>query len=132
MLVERELKLISIDALIETEEYDHDHAINLAMNIKKHGMWTVPIAIESSMLTVMDGHHRLNAARFLGLARVPCLLMTYRSGGVVVKSWRDDIFCSVEGIRAMVENSQKYPIKTTRHLFNPPIRDIMIDLNLLY
>ena len=128
----RELKLVSINDLIETEDHCKNRVLKLVEEIKKCGFWTVPIAIETRMMAVMDGHHRLNAARHIGLTRVPCLSMTYENGGVLLKSWRDDVICSVESISAMVANSQKYPIKTTRHVFNPSIDEIRIPLGLLY
>ena len=128
----RELKLISVSDIIETEEHCHDHALNLAESIRNSGLWMVPITIDSATLAVMDGHHRLNEAKFIGLARVPCLLMSYETGGVSVNSWRDDITCSVESIRSMIKRSRKYPMKTTRHIFNPSIKEIKIPLGLLY
>ncbi len=128
----RKLKLLSISELIETEEHCHDRALTLAGSILDCGFWLVPIATESSMLAVMDGHHRLNAAKIMGLSRVPCILMSYDTGGVVLKSWRDDILCSIKSISRLVKNSQKYPLKTTRHLFSPPITEVKIALSLLY
>ena len=128
----RELKLVTVSDIVEKEEHCHDHALSLAESIRKSGLWMVPIAIDSATLAVMDGHHRLNAAKFIGLTRVPCVLMSYETGGVSVKSWRDDIICSVESIRSMIKSSRKYPIKTTRHIFNPSIKEVKVPLGILY
>jgi L-serine kinase (ADP) len=83
-------------------------------------------------MAVMDGHHRLNAAKYLRLTKVPCDIMTYESGGVSLKSWRPDLACSVADIRDLVASSQKYPLKTTRHIFDPSIDEVKIPLKLLY
>jgi len=128
----RELELVSLDRIQETEEHDLILAIRLAETIFELGIWTVPIAIEQSTYAVMDGHHRLNAAKLLNLARVPCILMDYQKSGVVLHSWRNEFDISVTDIFMMIRNNKKYPLKTTRHLFNPSIQEVSIPLSLLY
>ena len=80
----------------------------------------------------MDGHHRFNAAKLLDLARVPCILMDYKKSGVTLKSWRSEWVVAVDDIFLMVKEAKKFPIKTTRHLFSPSIKEINIPLDLLY
>ena len=128
----RELKLLSLDRIQETEEHDFIRANQLADAIRELGFWTVPIAIEHSMLAIMDGHHRFNAAKLLNLARVPCVLMDYGKSGVTLQSWRSDWDVGVADIFLMVKTFKKFPIKTTRHLFNPNIKEISIPLDMLY
>ena len=128
----RELKLLSLEKIIETEEHDRLQAIKLASHIVNIGFWTIPIALDSLTNGIMDGHHRLNAAKHIGLKRIPCIVMDYENGGVRVFSWRDNITCSASTIRLMVRNSARYPMKTTRHLFNPSIEEIKVPLGLLY
>ena len=128
----RELKLLSLDRIQETEEHDFIRANQLADAMRELGFWTVPIAIEHSMLAIMDGHHRFNAAKLLNLARVPCVLMDYEKSGVTLRSWRSDWDFDVADIFLMVKTFKKFPIKTTRHLFNPAITEIKIPLDLLY
>ena len=128
----RELKLLSLDRLQETEEHDFIRANQLADAIRELGFWTVPIAIEHSTLAIMDGHHRFNAAKLLNLSRVPCVLMDYEKSGVTLQSWRSDWDVGVADIFLMVKTFKKFPIKTTRHLFNPAITEIKSPLELLY
>lgn len=126
------LELISLERIQETEEHDAVAAARLADVILELGFWTVPIVIEHSSLAIMDGHHRLNAAKLLELARVPCLRMDYQKGGVVLNSWRSDWKIEVADVFLMIEANKKYPYKTTRHLFDPPIKEISVPLSLLY
>lgn len=128
----RELKLVSIHSLVETEEYSKKDAIILAKSIEDFGFWTVPIAVDSLTFGVMDGHHRLNAAKLIGLARVPCIVMSYETGGVILNSWRDDLSCNADDVRKMIKISKKYPLKTTRHTFNPSLKEIKVPIGLLY
>ena len=128
----RELKLLSLDRIQETEEHDFIRANQLADAIRELGFWTVPIAIEHSMLAIMDGHHRFNAAKLLNLARVPCVLMDYGKSGVTLQSWRNEWEVTVDDIFLILKEGKKFPIKTTRHLFNPSVKEISIPLSLLY
>ena len=128
----RELKLLSLDRIQETEEHDFIRANQLAYAIRELGFWTVPIAIEHSMLAIMDGHHRFNAAKLLNLARVPCVLMDYGKSGVTLQSWRSDWDIDVDDIFLMLKEGKKFPIKTTRHLFSPSIKEMKIPLDLLF
>ena len=128
----RELRLLNLDKLIETEEHDSQRAHDLAENIKKKGVWTVPIAVEYSCYAIMDGHHRYNAARLLDLKRVPCFMLDYHRSGIKLSSWRDDWIISVDDIFNMVRENKKFPYKTTRHVFQPEIYEINVSINLLY
>ena len=128
----RELKLLSLDRIQETEDHDFIRANQLADAIHEFGFWTVPIAIEHSVLAIMDGHHRFNAAKLLNFARVPCVLMDYEKSGVTLQSWRSDWDVDVDDIFLMLKEGKKFPIKTTRHLFNPSIKEIKIPLDLLF
>lgn len=128
----RELKLLSLDLIQETEEHDFIRANQLADAISEFGFWTVPIAIEYSTLAIMDGHHRFSAAKLLNLARVPCVLLDYEKSGVTLQSWRSDWDIDVDDIFLMLKEGKKFPIKTTRHLFSPSIKEMKIPLDLLF
>ncbi len=128
----RHLELISMERIQETEEHDAAAAARLAEAILELGFWTVPIAIERSSLAIMDGHHRLKAAKLLEFVRVPCLLMDYYKSGVVLTSWRSDYNIEIADVFSMINANKKFPYKTTRHLFYPPIKEISVPLSLLY
>tara|TARA_B100000035_G_C20977298_1_gene543769 strand:+ start:192 stop:581 length:390 start_codon:yes stop_codon:yes gene_type:complete len=128
----RELRLIDMSLIYETEEHDASLALKLAESILIMENWTIPIAVEYSNLFIMDGHHRFNAAKNIGLKRLPCILMDYKSSGIKLHSWRSDIHVSIDSIFSMVRQGKKYPYKTTRHIFQPPIDEINVPLELLY
>ena len=128
----RELRLLDLRIILETEEHDYDDMCNLAESITNLGFWIVPIVVEYSTFAIMDGHHRFNAAKKLGLKRIPCILMDYKRSGVTLLSWRPEINISVKDIFLMISEGKKYPYKTTRHIFNPSIDEIKIPLDLLF
>ena len=127
----RNLRLIDIEDIVETEEHDPKRVVDLADQIELEGTWTVPIALEETTLAVMDGHHRLNVAKMLCFKRVPCVLTNYDAGGVRLESWRPDVKVSVPIFFEVVARGHRFPYKTTRHIFAPPLNEVQVDLNLL-
>ena len=101
--------------LIPTEETDAGRVDEVHGLISTIGRWTVPIMVEKDALFVMDGHHRLEVAFRLGLAAVPTFLLDYRS--VRVEAWRAGETITPADIYDMACSRQKFPIKTTRHIF---------------
>ena len=50
-----------------------------------------PILVDSKTLVVLDGRHRLAAAKLLGLRFIPAILVDYDGDRVSVSSWRDAV-----------------------------------------
>ena len=128
----RELRLLNLREICETEEHSAGDVCSLAECILNLGFWTIPIAVEYSTFAIMDGHHRFNVAKKLGLKRVPCVLMDYKISGVTLQSWRPEIDISVTDIFLMISKGKKYPLKTTRHIFHPPLEEVSVPLELLF
>jgi len=51
----------------------------LLEKIKKEGIWSEPIKVEKSKMLVMDGHHRFEVAKKLGLRIIPAELFSYEN-----------------------------------------------------
>jgi hypothetical protein len=112
------------------EEHDADHARALRERMFCQGRWTAPLIVERDELIVMDGHHRLSAAREAGFSLVPCLLADY--GTVAVVSRRPEIAVSPQDIRERARCGRLYPPKTTRHILPQELAGACdIDLDVL-
>ena len=121
------IRFLSPHKLIPTEETDARRVDELHGLISTAGCWTVPITVEKDALFVMDGHHRLEVAFRLGLHAVPTVLLDYRS--VRVEAWRAGETITPADIYDVARNRQKFPIKTTRHIFldDLPACDVKLD-----
>ena len=126
-----EITLIPISLISETEEHDPSRVAILAKSIERKRLWTLPIVLEHHNLAIMDGHHRFNAAKKLNFQRIPCVLLTYDSTNVSLKSWRRSWKPCISDVLEKIKRKQKFPYKTTRHLFDPPIQETSIILQLL-
>jgi len=125
-LADFQIEFVATEAILPNEAHCATHAAELANAMKGSGLWRVPIVLERESLAVMDGHHRLAAARSLGLARVPVLRLEYRHVEVVAS--RDGFIVTPEAIVERSRRGRLYPEKTTRHVFPSPIPNCNISL----
>ncbi|ALN75024.1 ParB N-terminal domain-containing protein [Aureimonas sp. AU20] len=111
--------LLDVFCLVATEDIDPDRASELERQIVREQRWTQPIAVHKRDFFVMDGHHRLTVAHRLGLDRIPAVLLDY--GEVDVMAWRKGEIITPSDIIAMARSGRRFPAKTTRHIFDPPL-----------
>lgn len=113
------IELIPVERILPHEEYDEARLLEVLDSIQRSGVWTAPIVLERASFAVMDGHHRLAAARHLSLPRVPCVLLDYSQVDVLPR--RPDYRVDGEQIVARSLARMLYPPKTTRHIFPEPL-----------
>lgn len=123
------IHFVRLDQIRPNEQHYPEHALFLAHTILREQLWRVPVALERHSLAVMDGHHRLEAARRLKLAFVPCLLLDYAQ--VEVSATRQGYVVTPQEILRRATSGELYPPKTTRHNFPAPLPSCNISLSLL-
>jgi len=126
-----EVSLEPLQGLRPTERIEVGRAACLIEKILAARVWTRPILIEGTSKAVMDGHHRLNAARTLGLACVPCIRLRYGDPRLVLASWREDFVVTPELVLASAASGEPLPARTSRHVLNPKPHPVRIPLELL-
>jgi hypothetical protein len=114
-----------------SEEVDADHVHQLAEEVRRSGQWLAPLPVEAASGLVMDGNHRLQVARLLGLRRLPCVPLHYGDQRLRVRCWKTGRPFSLEELRDFVATADVLPYKTTRHAFDPPLPETEIPLSLL-
>ena len=128
-MTSEDIGLIAVGTLRDTEEVDEAHVAWLIDTIRRDGVWRVPICVERIHRLVMDGHHRTEAARRMGLRRVPCLRFDY--GQVRVYSRRPGLQVTPEDVIARGLSGRIYPVKSTRHEFPCPLPDCAYPIDAL-
>ena len=114
-----------------SEEVDAAHVRQLADEVRRSGHWLAPLPVEAGTGLVMDGNHRLQVARLLGLRRLPCVPLRYGDHRLRVRCWKTGRPFSLDELSALVEAAAVLPYKTTRHAFDPPLPETEIPLSLL-
>ncbi|OIP97409.1 hypothetical protein AUK40_03315 [Candidatus Wirthbacteria bacterium CG2_30_54_11] len=110
-----DVELCDVRILKTHEEINPDRFVELKAKIEKDGFWTHPIVIDHDHGVVLDGHHRFEIAKALGLRRIPVILVDYFGSGIEVCQRRSDIPVSKESVIRQAKAKQNYPHKTTKH-----------------
>jgi hypothetical protein len=84
--------------------------------IEKENIWTAPLKVERSLNLIMDGHHRFEVVKALGLSKVPAEYFTYDE--VDVWSLHSNIDVSPQIIFNNHRNKIIFPYKTAKHQFH--------------
>lgn len=98
------------------EEFDQERVNVLESKIRKDGHWMVPVVAEVQHHLVLDGQHRLEVARRLGIKRIPVIFVRYDE--VQVWTLRKEEKVSPNRVIARVNKGSIYPYKTVKHKFN--------------
>ncbi|KAB8028625.1 ParB N-terminal domain-containing protein [Fluviispira multicolorata] len=125
------LELIEIEEIIPHEDTDSLAIDILLSKIKSDGYWSNPIAIDKNTRIIMDGHHRVEVARKMGIRRIPCYLLSYEDNYISVVNWKTNDIFEVKKILETAITGNKLPVKTTRHIITIPLYYVKIDLNIL-
>jgi hypothetical protein len=105
--------------LLPHENHDPIRARALAREIRAAGFWMKPLLVEADHRIILDGHHRREAARQLGLSAVPALMIHYDDPRLTLTAWRPGEVWSREDVIARALARDLCPIKTTRHCLYP-------------
>lgn len=68
------IKLIDLSVLKQHERTNRKHVLELIEQIESDGHVKDPIIVDKNTMIILDGHHRFNALKWLGLKRVPVFL----------------------------------------------------------
>lgn len=109
------VSLIEVTSLKHIEGWSRRRVDWLERKILAEGVWRVPLVLEREYHLVMDGQHRMEVARRLGLALVPALLFRYDE--VEVWSLRSNHEVSGPLVISRALAGTPYPYKTAKHRF---------------
>lgn len=122
------VKYFDTSKLKHIESFSKKRVSWLKKKILDEKMWTRPICIDPNGL-VMDGQHRMEVSKALGLKKVPVVVFDYAD--IEFFSLRKNYEVSVESIRNRVAQDDIYPYKTVKHKFPEEIADCNISLDSL-
>jgi hypothetical protein len=126
-MLKYQIKNIEIKLLKPHEQIQPDHLAELAAEIKKDGILKDPIIVDQNTLVILDGHHRFNSLKLLGLKLCPCCLVDYQSDEIGVGCWREGETISKSDVVVAGFSGNLLIPKTSRHF----IPDRPLGLNVL-
>ncbi len=131
MGVETEIKLVETEKLLHVEGFSEKRVLWLRNKIEEDGVWNKPICIDYEFGIVMDGQHRMEVAKAMGLTVIPAIGFTHSE----VDFWSlrpKSHEVTLELIMSKSLSGDVYPYKTVKYSFPTEIPECSIDLEELY
>lgn len=122
---------LEVDKLKPSEEFSEDNLQYWLANIKEDNIWTVPILVDRYHYVILDGHHRYNIAKRLGLKYVPVVLTTHANPLIELCAWRENEVVTPQMVIDMGNSDKVFPYKTTRHIIKLKLPLLAIPLDWL-
>lgn len=116
MGVETKIKLIETDSLKHVEGFSQKRVSWLKEKILDEGVWNKPICIDSEHMIVMDGQHRMEVAKELGMKFTPCVCFKHEE----VDFWSlrpKSHEVNLELVMSKALSGDIYPYKTVKYSF---------------
>lgn len=82
------VKIIKNNLIKQHEHIRKSHLLKLIREIKHDGFIRNPIIVDKNTMIILDGHHRFNAIKSLGLTSSPVHLCDYNNKKITVSAWR--------------------------------------------
>lgn len=121
---------VSIENLKPIEDFIKERANQLFDSIIRNEYWIKPIIVEKDHFLILDGHHRFEVAKRMGLKQIPVIFVTYSD--IEIWSLRPDEKVTHELVINRALSGDIYPNKTVKHKFtftlpkcNIPIKNLV-------
>jgi len=110
--------LVPIDIIKPHEGFYNNLVSEVLEQIISWGYLKYPIIVDSRTMIVLDGHHRLEALKRLGLKYIPVFFIDYAESYVDLYPIRKEIPVSkIDVVKKVYVENSIYPPKTTRHFY---------------
>ncbi len=110
-----EFALVPLDRLRGHEEHDPQKVDELIAELRRTGVFSDPIWVARGTWVILNGHHRVEALRRLGLKRIPAWILDYNGEAVDVERWAPGPPIAKDEVVRRARQGRPFPPKTTRH-----------------
>ena len=87
--MKNKINIINNNLLKQHERIRKKHLNELLKQIQEDGFISDPIVVDKNTMIILDGHHRFNVIKKLGLSFSPVYLVNYKSKEIKVSQWRE-------------------------------------------
>ncbi len=128
------IETIKLTELRPHEEIEPVHLDELREEIRSDKILKKPIVVDRETLIILDGHHRYNSFKQLGLSKIPVHFVDYRSDTVKVTGWKDGTRVTKEQVREAGITGKKLSARSSKHMCDDDgklvhISEIVTDVN---
>jgi len=126
------VSLIDLSKLKEHEKIDKNHLTKIKHLIENSGVFKEPIIVDKNNLVILDGHHRFNSCKQLGLTKIPCITVDYMNDlKIKVVTRQKEFKINKEIVINMGLSNKVFPAKTTKHYIPYRIKKLKIPIEKL-
>jgi L-serine kinase (ADP) len=129
-VIAMDCELVDVSRLKRHEETDEKNLRRVMDSLRRTGVVRNPLVADRESLVILDGHHRLEAARRLHLRRMPVQLVEYLGSDIRVVPRRDTAVSKEQVVERGLKNDP-FPPKTTRHVIPGRVKGVRIPLKML-
>lgn len=125
-----EIKNVEIGLLKPHERIIDCHLAKLTAQIEKDGFISEPVIVDRNTIVILDGHHRFNVLKNLGLKFCPVCLVDYLNDEMVtVDCWRKGERITKSEVLSAGLTGKLLDPKTSRHSISEHPKDLDILLS---
>jgi len=110
-----EFALVPIRDLKSHEQIEESNIPELVELLRRTQVVSEPIWVARDSSVILNGHHRVEALRRIGAARVPAWIIDYESELVHLERWRPGPPIAKSEVVRRGREGRLFPPKTTRH-----------------
>lgn len=115
-MIEYKVSLIDVRALKPHERVEEARVEEVMRSLLEERVLHRAILADAITLTVIDGHHRLESFKRIGLTVVPVALVNYMDQRIVAARWDGRGVIDKKLVLERAARGVPFPPKTTRHL----------------
>ncbi|MGB9778136.1 MAG: ParB N-terminal domain-containing protein [Candidatus Bathyarchaeales archaeon] len=110
-----QLRIVKLNKLKQHEEVDPIHLKELKEEIWSDKILKFAIVADKNTNIILDGQHRYNAIKELGLKHIPVVYVDYNSPEIEVQSWKGNPHLTKKDVIEAGLSGRKFPPKTSKH-----------------
>jgi len=131
--------IVKIETVKLTDLRPHEEIEPVRLNalrdeIRSDKILKKPIVVDKETMIILDGHHRYNSFKQLGLSKIPVHFVDYRSRTISVTGWKDGSRVTKEQVRKAGITGRKLSARSSKHMCEDDgklvhISEIVTDVN---
>ncbi len=114
-------RLVPVASLHPHEQFDEGDVERLVKEIRSQGLVREPIWIAGAEGVILNGHHRYEALRRLGVRRVPAWVVDYSNSAMELNRWNPGPSLEKAEVLRRAREGVLFPPKTSRHVWRGPM-----------
>jgi ParB/Sulfiredoxin domain len=96
------VRLVDIDSLRRYERTNPAKVASILQSLRSTGVLINPVVVDPDRQLLIDGHHRAQAFRELGLDFIPAFTVDYLSDDLTVKGWNHAVDARPEELKRVI------------------------------